>query len=306
MLLINTKRVLKSGFVNFWRNGFVSTASILVMTIALSVIASLFYGRALLNSTLDGIKNKVDINVYFTTSASDAEINALQKKIQSMPEVASAVVNTSDQELQAFKDRHQNDQLTLQALDEIGTNPLGAALNIKAKNPSEYEGIAQFLDTQKQNSDASIIDKFNYNRNKAAIDALSNIIASSRKLGILLAIFFVSVAVLITFNTISINIYMAKEEIAVKRLVGASNRYIKGPFVVVGIMYGFVSSILAMILLAPIAYWAGPYTFNLGTGINLWSYYLSNIFGIFAILFVSGLVIGSLSSYLAVKKYLKI
>lgn len=306
MFLTNTKRVLKSGFVNFWRNGFVSTASILVMTIALAVIASLFYGRALLNSTLNGIQNKVDINVYFTTSASDADISALEQKIKALPEVASVDLSTSDQELQAFKDRHQNDQLTLQALDEVGTNPLGAALNIKAKDPTLYEGIAQFLDTQKQNSDASIIDKLNYNRNKVAIDALSNIIASSKKLGILLAIFFISVAVLITFNTISINIYMAKEEIAVKRLVGASNRYIKGPFIVVGLMYGVFSTILAMIILAPIAYWAGPYTLNLGTGINLWNYYLANIFGIGSILIFSGLVIGGLSSYLAVKKYLKI
>ena len=306
MFLVNTKRVLKSGFVNFWRNGFVSAASILVMTLALSVIASLFYGRALLNSTLDGIKQKVDINVYFTTSASDGEISALLKKVQAMPEVSSATLSTSDQELQAFKDRHQNDQLTLQALDEIGTNPLGASLNIKAKDPTDYEGIAQFLDTQKQNSQASIIDKFNYNRNKAAIDALSKIISSSKKLGILLVIFFASVAILITFNTISINIYMAKEEISVKRLVGASNRYIKGPFMVVGMMYGVISTILALLLLAPIAYWAGPYTFNLGTGINLWNHYLSTLFSTTLILLASGLVIGSLSSYLAVKKYLKI
>lgn len=306
MLKTNIKRVFKSGFLNFWRNSSVSFTAVIIMTMALLVVGSLILTQALLNSTLDQIKNKVDINVYLVTSAEDKEIQVLKKQIESLPEVAHVVYSSSDEELQKFKARHQNDELTLQALDEIGTNPLGASLEIKAKDPSQYEGISTFLENQKKENSESIIDKVNYSRNKAAITALTKIINASDKLGFAIAIFFGVIAFLISFNTIRLTIYMAREEISVKRLVGASTRYIKGPFVVSGLMYGTVATMIALVLLLPMTYWAGPYTYNLGTGVNLFSYYLGNIFYVGGVMLLSGVFIGALSSYLAVKKYLKI
>ncbi|MES2223632.1 MAG: permease-like cell division protein FtsX [Patescibacteria group bacterium] len=276
------------------------------MTMALLVIGSLLLTQALLHSTLDQIKNKVDINVYLVTSAEEDEILALKKQIESQPEVSEVTYSSREQELADFKTRHENDELTLQALDEIGDNPLGASLEIKAKDPSQYEGISTFLENQKKENSESIIDKINYSRNKAAIAALTKIMDASRTLGLAVAIFFAVIAFLISFNTIRLTIYMAREEISVKRLVGASTRYIKGPFVVSGLMYGAVATLLALLLLLPITYWAGPHTLDLGTGVNLFSYYLSDILSIGGMMLISGLFIGALSSYWAVKKYLKI
>ncbi|MFA6050213.1 MAG: permease-like cell division protein FtsX [Candidatus Paceibacterota bacterium] len=306
MLWTNIKRVSKSGFVNFWRNGSVSFTAVLIMTLALLVVGSLILTNALQRSTLDQIKNKVDITVYFVTSATDEEGLALSKQVQALPEVASVKYSTREEELQAFMARHANDDLTLQALDEVGDNPLGAALEIKAKDPMHYESIASFLENQKQNDPASVIDKVNYSRNKEAISTLTNLINASNKLGLAVIIFFAIIAFLISFNTIRLTIFMAREEISVKRLVGASNRYIKGPFVVGGLMYGLSATVFALLLLLPITYWAGPYTLALGTGVNIFSYYLSNMLMVAGALLASGLAIGALSSYLAVKKYLKI
>jgi len=273
---------------------------------ALLVVGSLILTQALLSSTLAQIKDKVDINVYLATSADESDIMDLKKRIESQPEVLTVVYSSREDELAKFKAKHENDELTLQALDEIGDNPLGASLEIKAKDPSQYEGIATFLDNQKSDNSESVIDKVNYSRNKSAIAALTNIITASDKLGFAVALFFAIIAFLISFNTIRLTIYMAREEISVKRLVGASTRYIKGPFVVSGLMYGFIATALAMLLLIPITYWAGPYTLGLGTGINIFTYYLSNVFSIGGTMFLAGLFIGSLSSYLAVKKYLRI
>ncbi len=306
MFLTNLKRVLRFGFINFVRNASVSVAAVLIMTIALLVISSLLFSKAILSSTLEELKNKVDINVYFTTSASEDEILSLKKKVEALPEVGAISYSSRDDELARFKEKHENDELTLQALNEIGENPFGAALNIKAKDPAQYEGIASFLESQKKESLASIIDKINYTRNKQAISALTKIMTASKKLGIAVVVFFVGISILITFNTIRLTIYMAREEISVMRLVGASRRYIKGPFVVSGLIYGFVSTIVCMFVIVPIAYWAGPYTADLGTGLNVFSYYKANFFGLLGILLLSGLGIGALSSYLAVKKYLKI
>lgn len=306
MLWTNIKRVSRLGFLNFWRNGSVSLASVLIMTVTLLVGAGLILSQALLGSTLNEIRNKVDINVYFVTTADEAEILALQNRLKDIPEVLETKYTSRDEELVKFKERHKDDALTLQALDEVGENPLGASLEIKAKEPSQYESIATLLENEKANDSSSVIDKINYNRNKVAIEALSRIITASRKLGSAVALFFIGVAILITFNTIRLTIYMAREEISVMRLVGASTRYIKGPFIVSGIMNSIISTVLAAIILLPITYWAGPYTYSLGTGLNLFGYYLSNMPSIIGMIFISSLVIGALSSYLAVKKYLKV
>ncbi|HYC34276.1 MAG TPA: permease-like cell division protein FtsX [Candidatus Paceibacterota bacterium] len=306
MLWTNLKRVIRLGFVNFWRNGYVSLASVLIMTVTLLVISTLMFTKAVLVSTVEQIQNKVDINVYLVTSATEEEGEALKDKIATLSEVKEVTLSTREQELEKFRLRHENDELTLQALDEIGENPLGAAINIRAKDPSNYESIAQFLDSEKARSENSIIDKINYSKNKEAIDALTKMISASKKLGGSSAIFFIVISILISFNTIRLTIYMAREEISVMRLVGASTRYIRGPFVVNGLMYGLASTILALLILVPLTYWAGPYTEGLGSGVNVFTYYFANIFQIGVVLLLSGLAIGSVSSFLAVKKYLKV
>ncbi len=306
MFWTNIKRVGRSGFLNFWRNGSVSFTAVLIMTMALLVVGSLVLVQTLFSSTLNQIKNKVDINVYLVTGASEEEISSLQKQIKNLPEVAGVTYSSREEELNKFKARHEGDELTLQALDEIGENPLGAALEIKAKDPNNYESIANFLENQKQENPQTIIDKINYSKNKSAITALTKIMFASNKLGLAVALFFASIAFLISFNTIRLTIYMAREEISIKRLVGASTRYIKGPFVVGGVMYGCVAAICALTLLLPITYWAGPYTLDLGTGINIFMYYLSHLPIVGGIVFLSGILIGALSSYLAAQKYLKI
>ena len=129
---------------------------------------------------------------------------------------------------------------------------------------------------------------------------------SSRKLGTIVVTFFAIVSILITFNTVRLAIYIFREEIAVMRLVGASEMYIRGPFVTVGLMYGAVAGIITLILLYPMTYYVGPLTFNLGTGLNIFSYYVSNFGQMFMVVVGTGLILGAVSSYLAVKKYLKV
>lgn len=305
---VNVKRILRSGFFNFSRNAFVSLSSIVVMIITLSVIASLIFLSAILNTTLNEIRDKVDINVYFVSSASEGDILALQKTLESLQEVESVSYVSREQALQEFRLRHENDQFTIQALEELGENPLGASLNIKAKDPSQYEGIAQFLDERPLLSTEgnSIIDKVNYFQNREAIDKLSRIINAADRFGFLIALVSIFASVLITFNTIRLAIYISREEISVMRLVGASGAYIRGPFVVVGIIYGAISGIFTLLLFYPVTYWAGTHTENFFIGLNVFNYYINNFGQIFLIIMLSGVVIGALASYLAVRKYLKI
>lgn len=305
MFWTNTKRVTKSGFVSFWRNGFVSLSSVLIITVTLFSLGGIVFAGAILNFSLQQIKDKVDVNVYFVPTAAESDILALQKKLEAMPEVAAVEYVSSDQALQNFKDRHANDQITLQALGELSDNPLGAILNIKAKQTSQYEGIAKFLDSE-TGDQGSFIDKVNYYQNKTAIDTLTKMIDGGTKIAIALTLALVVISILIVFNTIRLAIYIAREEISVMRLVGASNRFVRGPFIVSGIMYGVVSAIITLFLFYPSTFWVSKVVGTFFSGFNLFAYYNANFPAIFALILGMGIVLGAISSYLAVRKYLKI
>lgn len=302
------KRAIKSGFINFFRSGYISLASILIMVITLSVISSVIFMGAVLNTTLTELRNKVDVNVYFLSDAKEEDILALEDKLKALPEVSSIEYVSREAALQNFKKRHENDQVTLQALVELGDNPFGASLNIKAKEPSQYQGIADFLGEENiiSKDGQKIIDKVNYLQNKTAIDRLTRIIDSSERLGLVITIVLVLVSLVITLNTIRLAIYISRDEISVMQLVGASKNYIRGPFVITGIMYGAVAGVLTMILFLPITYWLGGLTENFFIGLNIFDYYISNIFQILLIVIGSGIAIGAISSLFAVRRYLKL
>lgn len=276
------------------------------MTITLSVITMIIFSQAILNFSLASLQNKVDVTVFFTLDAREGDILSLKKSIEGLPEVKSAEYISSEQALVQFKERHANDYLTLQALEELDANPLGATLNIKALDPANYESIANFLENGSA-LDANqkvIIDKVNYAQNKLVIDRLISIATGAKNLGIAITVILVLISLIITFNTIRLVIYIAREEISVMRLVGAENHYIRGPFLVEGMIYGVISSIITMILYYPMTLWVGANMTSF-LGLNLHDYYISNFFELLIITSVFGMILGVISSYFAVRAYLK-
>ena len=145
IMWIGFKRIVKSGFVGFWRNAFVSLAAIFVMTVTLFVVCSVILIDTLLSASLQQIQDKVDINVYFVTEAKETDIFALQTKLETLPEVAEVAYIPRGEVLNKFKRRHQRNKTITDALEELGDNPLGASLSIRAKNTSQYKDIDKFL-----------------------------------------------------------------------------------------------------------------------------------------------------------------
>ena len=229
--MIELRRIIKAGFINFKRGGLVSFAAVIVVTITLSVITAIILLQAVLFFSLDTIKNKVDVTIYFTTSAPEDKIMRLKSSIEKLPEVADVSYTSSEEALKLFRDRHTNDYSTIAALDEIGVNPLGGYLNVKAKEISQYESIANFLkgDNALVGGTTSIVDKVNYHQNKLVIERLNNIIGGAQKLGFIITLISIIISIIITFNTIRLAIFFAKEEIGVMRLVGASKMRVRGP-----------------------------------------------------------------------------
>lgn len=303
---LTAKRVARYGVAGFVRNGFISLAAILIMTITLFTVAWLMLGSAALNSTLAQLTNKVDVTVYFTTSSTEQQVLDEKKSLEALPEVAQVNYVSREQALADFRERHANDQLTMQALEELGENPLGAALEVRAKETSQYESIAKYLtQRQEQGGSSSPIEKVNFYQNKTAIDRLTNIIDTSRTLGLAVALILGAASILIAFNTIRLAIYTSRDEIGVMNLVGASRWYVRGPFMIAGILYGVVAAVVVLLLLYPATIWLGPASEKFLGSFNVYEYFTDNFPLIFLILMASGIALGAISSYLAVRRYLK-
>lgn len=304
---LNTKRVARYGVSGFVRNGFISLAAVVIMSITLFVFASIIISGAALNSTLQSLTEKVDVTVYFKTDATEEQVLEVQRSLEALPEVASASYVSADQALIDFRERHKNDSVTLQALEELGENPLGAALEIKAVETSQYESIAGYLTAQQDAGTAggSAIDKVNFYQNKTAIDRLSNIIETSRNLGIAIAIVLGAASVLIAFNTIRLAIYTSRDEIGVMNLVGAGHWYVRGPFMIAGILYGVISALAVLIILYPVTIWLGPGSERFLGIFNVYDYFTGHFIMLFFALMGAGIALGALSSYLAVRRYLR-
>lgn len=318
MIFTTFKRITRTGFVNFWRNGFLSFAAIVVITLSLCSFGALIFAGAFGRTLIADVKDKVDINVYFTLEAPETDILALKKDLEQLVEVSRVEYVSREQTLTDFKTKWQGNSLIIQGLDEIGSNPFPASLNVKAKDPGQYASIVNFLENKPPTlaDGTPIVEKVNYQQNKLVIDRLGRIIPAVEQAGLITGIIFVIVAIIVIWNTIRLIVYTSKDEISVMKLVGASNIYVRGPLVVSGIMYGIVSGIIALVLMAAFAYWSDMIVLRFAgvqvaadfeLAVNILSrYFVQNFSQIFIIIMGAGIIMGAIPSYIAARRYLRV
>ena len=304
-------RIIKSGLTNFWRNGWLSTATVLIMTITLIVWLSLFLSNVALTKVLGVLSGKVDISVYFNLNAEEGNILSIKSQLEELKEVASVEYVSSQRALEIFKKRHADNEILITSVNELGGNPLEASLNILAKDASQYENIITFLDKYSaQGGSASggknLISKINYTENKVAIDRLSNIINVLRESGLAASLIFGFIAFLVAFNTVRLAIYSSREEITVMKLVGASNRFVRGPFIIEGVLHGVLASAFSFMVVIPGISFLSPKLFNFLPEINLTDYFSGNFWALLIFQTILGVALGVFSSWVAVRKYLKV
>jgi cell division transport system permease protein len=303
-----TRRIIQAGLRGFYRNRTVSLSSIFILTITLSILASFFFFRAIFDYTLTEIREKVDVRVYFTVDATENQIMDVKAKLAGLPQVKSVIYTSREQALEEFRVKHAGDQLTLQALEELGENPFGASLSVLAKDTSQYEAIAQQLQEGSGflGDQAASVDKINYYQLKDSIDKLNNIIGWVNTVGFWLSVIFILMSCMIVYNTIRLAIFVYRDEIAVMKLVGASNMFIRGPFVVEAMLYGLVATVITLVLAYPATVWVTKKTIFFFEGMNIHAYYMQHFFELALLLLLSGVILAVISSLLAVRKYLSV
>lgn len=300
------KRIIKEGWSSFTRNNIVSFASVVVMTMSMLVLSGVIFLNAVLGFSLNQLQDRVDVNVYFFPDTPVEEITSLATTIENLPEVRDVVYVSREEAFETFQARHAEDPLIQRSLEELGANPLGAALNIRAWDSTNYEQIVESIESQPVVANTDFVERINYYDNKGLIERLNEFSVIARTIGYALTAFIAGIAVLVIISTIRIAIYSSKNDIVVKRLVGAEHRYIRGPFLVQGALYGIIGALVTTAALFPITSWIGKYTDSFFGGMNIASYYLTNFIQIFIILLAFAVILGMLASALSVKKYLKV
>lgn len=302
-MLLAFQRTLKEAFSNFARNGWLSVAAVSIMILSLYVVGVLYVVTFTANNILQNVQEKVNVSVYFNSGVSEDRIQQIKNTLEQNGAVKSVDYVSREQALNDFKQNNANEPVIMQSLQEIGDNPLQASLVIKANNPTQYQAVADSINNSDFSADVS---RVNYARNKEIIDKLNSIVATIRRVGTALGFIFAAIAVLITFNTIRLTIYTHRHEIEVMRLVGASNTYIRMPFLLEGVIYGLAASLISMLILLATLKLVTPYVSSSIPSENLMGFYFSHFLNIFGIQLVIGIGLGLISSWIAMRKYLKI
>ncbi|MCX6762293.1 MAG: permease-like cell division protein FtsX [Candidatus Moranbacteria bacterium] len=302
MLLLTLSRTFKSGFTHFRRNGWLSFAVISIISLTLLIISTLIVLSIAANLVIRSVQDKVDISVYFKGDVEESKILEFRSNVLQYKEVKSADYVSKDRALDEFKSKNSDNPLILQSIEAIGDNPLSASINIKAVTPDKYDIIATAI----QNSSfRDNISRINYAKNKIVIERLNNVLSTARKVGIMLATIFSLIAVLITFNAVRITIYAHRQEIEIMRLVGASNHYIRMPFIFEGIIYGSISAIVVMLILFPLVKIATPYIAGAVSVKEVQDSFIHYLWLIFLVQLITGVALGTISSFIAIRRYLK-
>jgi len=273
------------------------------MVLTLMVFEGLIIFNAITEAAVVSLQDRIDISAYFKQDAPEDDILKLKSSLESLTEVKKVEYISRDKALEIFRAKHESDRTISEALGELKDNPLLASLNIKANDAKDYAIINNYLSGE---SLKKIVSKISYAQNSLVIERLTRIVDIAKKAGVFLTILFSAVAVLIAFNTIRLAIYSYREEISIMRLVGASNAFIQGPYAVEGVIYGLISGILSFAAILPIAYYVAPYLQILIPEMNLWSYVLSDSFSLISYQIFFGIILGAISSIIAIRKYLKI
>ncbi|MDZ7611487.1 MAG: permease-like cell division protein FtsX [Candidatus Moranbacteria bacterium] len=310
-MFLKLARTFKTGFQNFYRNGLLSVLTISVIVIAIFIIniqAGVTYSENLL---LENIKNRVSISVYFDPETPEGKIKSIRNEFQQFGEVESVEYVSKEQALKEFKAENEDSEILQQSIEELDENPFEASLGIKAYNPSDYQLIAEAI---KQGQYSDTISSVNYDKYESVIDNLSSQIESNRKIGFILGGTLSLIAILITFNSIRITMYAYGKEIEIMKLVGASNNYIRMPFIWEGLFYGVISSLIAL----PLSYGYLKFVatnevsgsimpFSSGIYLNefLNGFFMENLVWIILAEIAAGILLGVVSSVIAIRKYLQ-
>ena len=305
---ITFMRMCRYGVNNITRNAWLTIAATAVMTITLLVIFVTVAARNVLVDTVSEIRDKVDMSIYVKNDTKTEDIQKIQKGLERLSTVRGVTYISSEQAREDFASQYKKDTDALNALNEAD-NKFPGTFRISLVNINQTEELRHFVNvdaTLKKNIDPDRAPSFAGER-RSAIEEIGGWVAFAEKAGLVASIVFVAIAFLIVFNTIRMAIFNRKDEIQMMKLIGADRSFIRGPFVVEAIVYGFIAAVIATGLGTTLLYVSSDTLQKKGILVGGTVNFLIDYMGlvILGMIFL-GAIIGVLSSMLATRRYLNI
>ena len=293
----------KQSLQGFARNLSTTLGSIITIFLSLFIIGVFLVGAIVIGNIVKSVESEVSITAYVSDSAEQADIDSMMTEIEGIEGVASVSFTTKDQALENFREMSSNADI----VDELGGNPLPASINIELSDPQQVQDVATKIEQSelfaKIADEENPADSLKYGQRTA--ERLFSVTNYVRYIGIALIALLVFIALVFINNTIRLAIMARRKEIAIMRLVGASNGFIRGPFLMEGALHAIIGAALAIVCIELLRNLALPrlqasLTFlPIELGMETFLY-------IYLILLVAGLVIGLIGSALAMRRYLKV
>ena len=302
--MVSFLRILKFAFLDIGRNISLSFMTIFILILMLLSVNVLWSLDVITSQAVSSVKSQVDVSFYLITKVTNKEIQDVEKYIKSFPEVVEVKIISAKQVLDNFETRHKDQSETTQALQELGGNPFGPTIVVRTKEPKDYNKIIKALDVPEYKK---IVESRSFDQHESAIEKLQNITNRIEKIGFGLTALFGIISFLIIFNTIRVSISTQRTEISIKRLVGASNWFIRGPYLIEALLFSIISVALTFTIVFLAFGWLDSYLSVIFTsGFSLTNYYKSNIFWLCGIQALAVLLLTIVSSLLAMRRQLKV
>jgi cell division transport system permease protein len=299
-------RILHGGSRNFLRNAWLSTAATAVMTVTLTLVVISFISNLALTATIKSVTDKIDVSIYLKSDITNDQVTKFEDDIKSSGNVAGLNYITAAQAVANYKQRNKNNPQLIQALDEAG-NALPPSIQVKAKDPKHLNVIEAVVSkpANKALLDPTAPPSYTGNR-KETIDRIVHFANFFKSLGLVASVIFVVISTLIIFNTIRMAIFTRRDEIEIMKLVGATKWFIRGPFIFEAALYGIIAAMIAVILSYAMLFGGATKVasyIDFSTTMHLFAHYPLLIIGAELLL---GILIGAVSSLLAMTRYLKL
>ncbi len=296
-------RIFKFSLLDLVRNASLATMTVIVLSLLLISVNTLLGIRVLTAAAVTSVKEKIDLSVYLKPETTNDLVTKLTADIKSIPAVKSVNQISADEALQNFKNQYQDRPEIIAALNEVGANPLGPALVVKTDDPTQYSQVITILNKEEY---VTLIEDKTFADTAVAIDTLHRVTGSIEKALWGVTAVFGFIAIVIIFTTIRVAIYTERIEIAVKKLVGASNWFIRGPYLVEGVILSTISVALALGAIYAAAQAIDPHFSPLLDQNNILTNYLrTNILSLAGFEYLAALVLTIGTSAIAMRKYLK-
>lgn len=297
------KRIMRLGLEKFSRDKSSSGAALFTMIIVLTMAVSLYLFQGVSTYFIESLQESVDVSAYLKDGADPQAVDMVRAQLVLLPEVKTVQYVSKEEALQKFAQDHAGDEVVLESLNVIGENPFPASLNIKAVDSSKYPAIANFLGKA---DFIQVIDSVDYRDRAQVIERLERLARGIKSAAVFFMIFVGFIGVLVAFNTVRLTIYSSKDEVEVMRLVGAGNWFIRGPFLVQGVVVGVLATFIVTLVLFPSMLFLGMKTHSFMPGFDLFRFFASHLIWILLLQFVVGIGLGVLSSLIAIRKYLRV